>query len=132
MELLIGIVLLAVLGYVIYNAVLKPTQQSASEDQAEAAPYKLEAPSPEPTKCGCGRSASGFCVGLHQLSDAEWAAHPSNPAPALAAEVAVEVPAKKTRKPRAAKAEKPTKVAAKKAAAKKAAKPAAKKASKKA
>ena len=24
--------------------------------------------------CGCGRSASGYCVGLHNLSEAEWQA----------------------------------------------------------
>jgi hypothetical protein len=24
-------------------------------------------------KCGCGRSASGECVGLHRLSQEEWA-----------------------------------------------------------
>jgi hypothetical protein len=22
--------------------------------------------------CGCGRSATGFCTGLHALSDEEW------------------------------------------------------------
>ena len=22
--------------------------------------------------CGCGRSATGFCTGLHNLSDDEW------------------------------------------------------------
>lgn len=22
--------------------------------------------------CGCGRSATGFCTGLHNLSDEEW------------------------------------------------------------
>jgi hypothetical protein len=22
--------------------------------------------------CGCGRSATGFCTGLHELSDQEW------------------------------------------------------------
>jgi hypothetical protein len=22
--------------------------------------------------CGCGRSPTGFCTGLHKLSDAEW------------------------------------------------------------
>ena len=26
----------------------------------------------EAVKCGCGRSPTGFCVGLHKLSDAEW------------------------------------------------------------
>ena len=34
----------------------------------------------DPAKCGCGRSSTGFCVGLHKLTDAEWAVHPDNPA----------------------------------------------------
>ena len=50
-------------------------------------PYKVEAPvstpdvapQPEPIKCGCGRSPSGFCVGLHKLTGEEWAVHPDNP-----------------------------------------------------
>lgn len=25
-----------------------------------------------PAICGCGRSATGFCTGLHKLSDDEW------------------------------------------------------------
>ena len=25
-----------------------------------------------PPLCGCGRSATGFCTGLHALSDEEW------------------------------------------------------------
>jgi len=25
-----------------------------------------------PAPCGCGRSATGFCTGLHALSDEEW------------------------------------------------------------
>jgi CDGSH-type Zn-finger protein len=25
-----------------------------------------------PAICGCGRSATGFCTGLHELSDDEW------------------------------------------------------------
>jgi hypothetical protein len=51
-----------------------------------AAPYKVEAPAPvvetkpQPAKCGCGRSASGLCVGLHKLSQDEWAKHPDNKA----------------------------------------------------
>ena len=40
--------------------------------------YKVEAPVAQP-QCGCGRSASGFCVGLHKLTAEEWAAHPDNP-----------------------------------------------------
>jgi len=29
--------------------------------------------------CGCGRSPTGNCVGLHKLSDAEWAMSDQNP-----------------------------------------------------
>ena len=51
--------------------------------QPEAAPYKVEAPVVAPTmepaavtpaKCGCGRSPTGLCVGLHKLTPAQWAA----------------------------------------------------------
>ena len=52
--------------------------------QPEAAPYKVEATSVAPTmepapvaksnKCGCGRSPTGLCVGLHKLTPAQWAA----------------------------------------------------------
>jgi len=34
---------------------------------------------PKVGTCGCGRSPTGNCVGLHKLSDAEWAMHESNP-----------------------------------------------------
>ena len=27
---------------------------------------------PDPVPCGCGRSATGFCTGLHELTDEEW------------------------------------------------------------
>ena len=48
-----------------------------SETNTVQAPYKVEAP--EPAKCGCGRSASGLCVGLHKLTPAEWSVHADNP-----------------------------------------------------
>lgn len=64
----------------------KPTEhQPAPKVAPEAAPYKVEAPvqavvkAPEPAKCGCGRSQSGFCVGLHKLTAEEWATHKDNP-----------------------------------------------------
>ena len=56
--------------------------------QIEQVPYKTEPPVVEnkveaanrqPVKCGCGRSESGFCVGLHRLSEKEWAVHDANP-----------------------------------------------------
>ena len=53
-----------------------PVQTDSTLDAV--APYKVEAP--EPVKCGCGRSSTGYCVGLHKLTDAEWAAHPDNKA----------------------------------------------------
>jgi hypothetical protein len=65
-------------------------------DPVAEVPYKVEAPTgntvvvpPEPAKCGCGRSSTGLCVGLHKLTAEEWASHSANPAKAAA-------PAKKT------------------------------------
>ena len=78
-------------------------KKTASEVVAPgAAPYKVEAPaviSPpadEPPKCGCGRSSTGFCVGLHKLSPEAWAEHPDNPA--TVGKIAAE-PAKPAKKP---------------------------------
>lgn len=87
------------------------------------APYKVEAPaviSPpanEPPKCGCGRSSTGLCVGLHKLSPEAWAEHPNNPD--MVGKIAAE-PAKKpaVKKPAAKKTAVPTKPAAIKAPAK--------------
>lgn len=38
-------------------------------------PIKTEVTSPV---CGCGRSPTGLCVGLHKLTNEEWAKHPDN------------------------------------------------------
>lgn len=78
------------------------------------APYKVEAPAVEevkaPTKCGCGRSPSGNCVGLHALSEDAWAVHPDNPKkvekPAVTEAPAVKVRSAKPKAPKAPKAEK--------------------------
>ena len=108
-------------------------------EPAPLAPYKVETPSfpvgtppdvpadpapiittvvpskPEPAKCGCGRSSTGYCVGLHKLTAEEWAVHPDNkdkPAakkPAAKKPAAKKAPAKKpaaitaAKKPRAKK-----------------------------
>lgn len=68
---------------------------------APEAPYKVEVtavadtpvvvPQPEAVKCGCGRSQSGNCVGLHKLTPEEWSVHADNPNKA---------PAKKARAPK--------------------------------
>lgn len=55
------------------------------------APYKVEAPvktveltsvedgtTKLPVQCGCGRSPTGYCVGLHALSADEWSTHADN------------------------------------------------------
>ena len=79
------------------------------------APYKLEPPhtlANEPPRCGCGRSASGYCVGLHKLTPEQWDTHDSNPDRVTKVTVAT-VPKNKTDKPSAKKP------AAKKPAAKK-------------
>lgn len=64
--------------------------RTAKTEQVVEAPYKVEAPESGPKKCGCGRSQSGNCVGLHALTPEEWSTHESNPNKA--------VPAKKTAK----------------------------------
>ena len=94
------------------------------------APYKVEptadmtpipyVPANEPPRCGCGRSSTGYCVGLHKLSPEAWASHPNNPnmVGKIVAEPAQ--PAKKTAAKKPAATKKP-------AAAKAPAKPRAKK-----
>lgn len=93
---------------------------------AEPVPYKVEAPvvidtyqpvevpQLEPVKCGCGRSVTGFCVGLHKLTQEEWAAHPDNPVKPM-------VEAAPAKKPAAKKSPAKKKPAADKPAAKPAA-----------
>ena len=76
-----------------------------------SAPYKLEPPAAttpipsipanEPPKCGCGRSATGFCVGLHKLTPEQWATSTSNPD--YVTKVVVPEPVKKPRKAAAPK-----------------------------
>ena len=77
-------------------------------------------PADEPPKCGCGRSPTGFCVGLHKLSPEAWAAKQAEINPA-AVEVAAEPVKKKRTFVKKASAPK----AAPKAAVKPVAKPAA-------
>jgi hypothetical protein len=48
------------------------------ETPAPTEHVRVETPAPEPAKCGCGRSPTGLCVGLHKLSEDEWAKHPDN------------------------------------------------------
>jgi hypothetical protein len=47
--------------------------------KVEVAPVIEEVKAPEPAKCGCGRSPTGNCVGLHALTTEAWAVHPDNP-----------------------------------------------------
>ena len=84
---------------------VKTTDVSGSENRVEAT-----AP-----QCGCGRSPTGFCVGLHKLTAEEWAVSDQNPNKVSVADVTAgnkaaavakvkKVPAKKTAaKPAAAK-----------------------------
>jgi hypothetical protein len=96
---------------------------------AATAPYKVPEPAAttpiplipasEPPKCGCGRSSTGFCVGLHKLSPEAWAAKQTTINPATV-EVATETQkkkrtyAKKTVAPKAAAIKAPAKPRAKK------------------
>ena len=82
----------------------KATPPDVTPTPEPVAPYKVETPTvqPEPAKCGCGRSETGLCVGLHKLTAEEWATHEANPA----SKKPVKAPAKKAapKKPAAMKA----------------------------
>jgi len=83
------------------------------------APYKVEPPADmtpipyvpanEPPRCGCGRSSTGYCVGLHKLSPEAWASHPNNPD--MVGKILAE-PARPAKKPRKAAEKKPVVVKA--------------------
>lgn len=98
MEIIVVLVFAIALGaWVWYRQILDKDNEKNTETPA---PYKLETPtlsevgkpaddrveavaptpsSTEAKRCGCGRSVTGFCVGLHQLTPAQWAEHPDNP-----------------------------------------------------
>ena len=130
MELLLLFLIAAVGGVWWLNYVMnKKAREEAKADlekQEAEAPYKVDiieekvsvSPSVEqamaqtavqPTKCGCGRSPSGFCVGLHKLSAEEWAVHADNPNKTV-----TEKPVKRPRKPAASKTSSATKTKNKK------------------
>ena len=123
------LVLLVVAGavYLIYKMVSHSDVSEQSETVAETV---KEPAKKEPPKCGCGRSPTGYCVGLHKLSDAEWAISDKNPNRVEVAPVVVTAATPSattevestTKKPRAVKpkkaaetAEKPKKPRSKKA-----------------
>ena len=111
MELVIAIAIIGVGLIWYYNDKIKNPVVS-NKDATDEAPYKVEAPQVDAkastqVKCGCGRSPSGFCVGLHSLTTEEWATHADNPNKT----VATKAPAKK--KPAAMKATGQKKAAAK-------------------
>jgi CDGSH-type Zn-finger protein len=64
MEYFIGLIILAGIGYYVYSKYATPAVKEEIKEEVA----KVE----EAVKCGCGRSPTGFCVGLHALSDAEW------------------------------------------------------------
>ena len=59
-------------------SLLRKLFASKSAETEAVAPYKIES-KPKSQGCGCGRSPSGLCEGLHSLSADEWAVHAKNP-----------------------------------------------------
>jgi hypothetical protein len=84
----------------------------------KSADDRVEATAPQ---CGCGRSPTGFCVGLHKLTAEEWAVSDQNPNKASVADVTAENKQKAVAKVKKAPAKKTAdkKPAAKRAPAKK-------------
>lgn len=117
MELFIFLLLVTVCGFWYINYIMKNKEEKLRQsDNRDQMPYKLEGQESKlevvkeetkiveeiktigPTPCGCGRSPTGLCVGLHKLSTDEWAVHNDNPN-----KVQELKEVKKTRKPRAPK-----------------------------
>jgi hypothetical protein len=80
----------------------------------KSADDRVESTAPQ---CGCGRSPTGFCVGLHKLTAEEWAVSDQNPNRVSAAEVTAQNKQKAVAKAKKAPVKK---TAAKPAVAKKA------------
>lgn len=105
MELVIAIAIVGVGLIWYYNDKMKNPVVSNKKEEDQAP--QVDAKASTQVKCGCGRSPSGFCVGLHSLTTEEWATHADNPNKTVAAKA----PAKK--KPAAIKATGQKKAAAK-------------------
>ena len=96
---------------------------TAPLSNVEAVTETVTTDAPKKGTCGCGRSPTGNCVGLHKLSEAEWAMSDQNPnrvevAPVIVtadtpvaetAPVAEDVPVKKPRAKKAAAPKAPKK-----------------------
>lgn len=139
MEIIVVLVFVVALGaWIWYRQILDKDNETNLETLA---PYKIETPpsvgksaddrvesvAPTPSnveakRCGCGRSVTGFCVGLHQLTPAQWAEHPDNPkkpTPPAKKTAAKKTAAKKASTVSAEKPELAKKTAARKTIAKK-------------
>jgi len=103
MEIVIAVV---VIGLIVYWGYTHFNKEKADGSHfldtltkpVEVAPVAQPVSTPEPAKCGCGRSQSGLCVGLHKLTPEEWSVHSDNPNKVKPAKKA---PAKKPAAPRA-------------------------------
>lgn len=124
MEIILALVAIVLAGYWFWYR-SQSDKIAGSQNQEPEAPYKIETAAPqavvdEPRRCGCGRSQTGFCVGLHALTPEEWAKHSDNPHLTPPVETAKKPAAKRPAKAKETKA-----TAAKPAAKKTAKKPAA-------
>jgi hypothetical protein len=82
------------------SEITKVVEEVKTEVKAEVAKVK------EAVKCGCGRSPTGFCMGLHSLSNEVWALHELNPSKVVAAIAAAETAVKEEVTKKIAKAAK--------------------------
>lgn len=78
------------------NSQITDSVTQAPAPVAETKPVESVNAIAEPAKCGCGRSPTGFCVGLHKLTTEEWSVHADNPNRAAVKEQ----PKKRAAKPR--------------------------------
>ena len=92
LDIFIGLVLVAIVVVAVWAMINK---QKNPVDAIKEVAKEVE-PEPKAPTCGCGRSPTGNCVGLHKLTDEEWAVSDKNPNKVVA----------KVKKPRAPKKKK--------------------------
>ena len=113
MEILLATLVIVLLGYWAYTHLHKEKADSShpldilTKTPEPETHTRVEAPVVvQPAKCGCGRSQSGFCVGLHKLTSEEWSTHEANPNKTRAVEAKKTPAAKKPRAPAKPRAKK--------------------------
>lgn len=76
---LLALVVVVAIGYWTYRGLDKSIESDQAKKSEPSLDTSVAPVLTQAAPCGCGRSTTGFCVGLHKLSEEEWATHADNP-----------------------------------------------------